>query len=195
MGTTSDLPSLHYSRSGSLPVSAFGSVTSRRDYAVTIFNTKRWNAASEGIMEVEPDIENMTLNEYLEYEAEMKRQSDTNHESGNILNFPNFPATNEFSRICEQDVDLEKEDDQEDDSDAPATKSILDELLEEFGDEIMNVTMVDEEVDSNPTRDIEELERLLAKDPQSHFIEIQVVGKVAMIDIARGSKLGAWLRA
>ncbi|GKC12744.1 hypothetical protein Tco_1009526 [Tanacetum coccineum] len=56
---------------------------------------------------------------------------------------------------------------------APATKSILDELLEEFGDEIMNVTMVDEEVDSNPTRDIEELERLLAKDPQSHFTEIQ----------------------
>ncbi|GJQ98278.1 hypothetical protein Tco_0009417 [Tanacetum coccineum] len=41
---------------------------------------------------------------------------------------------------------------------APATKSILDELLEEFKDEIMNVTMVDEEA---------------AKDPQSHFTEIQ----------------------
>ncbi|GJT00557.1 hypothetical protein Tco_0821726 [Tanacetum coccineum] len=47
----------------------------------------------------------------------------------------------------------------------PATKSILDELLEKFGDEILNVTMVDEEADFNPTKDIEELERLLAKHP------------------------------
>nr|GFB80749.1 hypothetical protein [Tanacetum cinerariifolium] len=58
---------------------------------------------------------------------------------------------------------------------APATQSILDELLEEFGNEILNVTMVDEGVDFNPTNDIEELERLLAKDPQSHFVEIQVL--------------------
>ncbi|GKD58439.1 hypothetical protein Tco_1295948 [Tanacetum coccineum] len=50
---------------------------------------------------------------------------------------------------------------------APATKSILDELLEEFGDEILNVTVVDEGDDFNPTKDIEELERILAKDPQS----------------------------
>ncbi|GKC58460.1 hypothetical protein Tco_1086058 [Tanacetum coccineum] len=57
---------------------------------------------------------------------------------------------------------------------APATKSILDELLEEFGDEILNVTMVDEEAECNPTKDIEELERLLAKDPQSYFTEIHV---------------------
>nr|GEU58007.1 hypothetical protein [Tanacetum cinerariifolium] len=103
-------------------------------------------------MEVEPDIQNMTLNEYLD--------------------------------ICEQDVDLEKEEDHEDDviqpllpqpihttppNDecvAPAAKLILDEILEEFGDEIVNVTMVNEEVDSKPTRDIEELKRLLAKDPQ-----------------------------
>ncbi|GJX37861.1 hypothetical protein Tco_0251164 [Tanacetum coccineum] len=46
-----------------------------------------------------------------------------------------------------------------DDYVAPATKSILDEFLEEFGDEIVNVAMVDEEA---------------AKDPQSHFMEIQV---------------------
>ncbi|GJW66638.1 hypothetical protein Tco_0121062 [Tanacetum coccineum] len=57
---------------------------------------------------------------------------------------------------------------------APTTKSILDELLEELGDEILNVTMVDEEADFNPTYDIEELERLLAKDPQSYLMEIQV---------------------
>ncbi|GKA56230.1 hypothetical protein Tco_0755302 [Tanacetum coccineum] len=39
----------------------------------------------------------------------------------------------------------------------PATKPILDELLEEFREEILNVTMVDEEADFNPTRDIKEL--------------------------------------
>ncbi|GKB78705.1 hypothetical protein Tco_0945600, partial [Tanacetum coccineum] len=146
---------------------------------------------------------------------------DTKHKSGNLLKFPIFPATNNFSSVCEQDVNLEKEEAQvEDDDDgniydiwditiedverirkfltpnvpdemdevmqplipqpihtappnddyvAPATKSILDEildeLLEEFGDEILNVTMVDEEADFNPNKDIEELERLLAKDP------------------------------
>ncbi|GJY62045.1 hypothetical protein Tco_0462702 [Tanacetum coccineum] len=51
---------------------------------------------------------------------------------------------------------------------------MLDELLEEFGDEILNVTMVDEEADFNPTKDLEELERLLAMRPQSNFTEIQV---------------------
>ncbi|GKC96000.1 hypothetical protein Tco_1161442 [Tanacetum coccineum] len=44
-----------------------------------------------------------------------------------------------------------------DDYVAPATKSILDELLEEFRDEILNVTMVDDEDDFNPTKDLEEL--------------------------------------
>ncbi|GJW37226.1 hypothetical protein Tco_0060146 [Tanacetum coccineum] len=61
-----------------------------------------------------------------------------------------------------------------DDYVAPATKLILDELLEEFGDEILNVTMVDNEVDFYPTEDLEELERLLAKEPQSKFTEIQI---------------------
>ncbi|GJS72403.1 hypothetical protein Tco_0705244 [Tanacetum coccineum] len=220
---------------------------------------------SARIMEMEPDIENMTLDEYREYEAEKesfttqffaqppntpntpvdKKDSDfdeilddlfrigakkltrmgqekvqngcnfdtskdTNHESDNLLKFPIFPTTNEFYSICEQDVDLEKEEAEvEDDYDgdtydiwdimvedverisqflmpnvpdemdeviqplipqpihttppnanyvAPATKSNLDELLEELDDEIMNVTMVDEEA---------------AKDPQSYFTEIQ----------------------
>ncbi|GKD63161.1 hypothetical protein Tco_1305269 [Tanacetum coccineum] len=49
------------------------------------------------------------------------------------------------------------------------TKSIMDELLEEFRDEILNVTMVDDEADFNPTKDLEELEKLLAKEPQSKF--------------------------
>nr|GFB66295.1 hypothetical protein [Tanacetum cinerariifolium] len=56
---------------------------------------------------------------------------------------------------------------------APATKSVLDEHLEEFKDEILNVTVVDEEVNINPTKDIEVLERLLTKDPKSYFTKIQ----------------------
>ncbi|GJX80111.1 hypothetical protein Tco_0328260 [Tanacetum coccineum] len=59
-----------------------------------------------------------------------------------------------------------------DDYVAPATKSILDELLEEFGDEILNVATVDEEAD--PTKDLEEFERLLAMRQQLNFTEIQV---------------------
>ncbi|GKE60607.1 hypothetical protein Tco_1510974, partial [Tanacetum coccineum] len=47
-------------------------------------------------------------------------------------------------------------------------------LLEEFSDVILNVTMVGDEADFNPTKDLEELERLLAKEPQSNFTEIQV---------------------
>ncbi|GKC36504.1 hypothetical protein Tco_1048888, partial [Tanacetum coccineum] len=225
------------------------------------------------IMEMDPYIENMTLNEYLEYETEKERQlwfftqqpntpntpvdkkdsdfdeilddlfsvgaenlrrmgqekvrhgcnvdtsKDTNHESGNLLNFPIFLAANEFSSICEQDVDLEKEEAEvEDDDDgdtydiwditiedveqirqflmpnfpdkmdnviqplipqtihttppnddyvALATKSILDELLEEFDKEIMNVTMVDKET---------------AKDPQSHFMEIKVHSVITKLE-------------
>ncbi|GJX26429.1 hypothetical protein Tco_0232725 [Tanacetum coccineum] len=44
----------------------------------------------------------------------------------------------------------------------------LDELLEEFIDEILDITVVDEEDDFNPTRDIEELERLIT-DHESYF--------------------------
>ncbi|GJT58436.1 hypothetical protein Tco_1001969 [Tanacetum coccineum] len=61
-----------------------------------------------------------------------------------------------------------------DDYVAPATKSMLDELFEEFRDEILNVTKVNEEADFNPTKGLEELERLLAMRPQSNFTEIQV---------------------
>ncbi|GJV36886.1 hypothetical protein Tco_1409363 [Tanacetum coccineum] len=217
-------------------------------------------------MELEPDVENMTLNEYLDYEAKKERRSWRNVRSKNsqtsyegadfnssqrdtsiTLDFPHYyedafidkykkdSHLNEIlddlfrlgaENLRRMDVELEKEEAQvEDDDDgdtydiwditvedverignfltpnvpdemdkviqplipqpihttppnddyvAPATKSILDELLEEFGDEILNVTMVDEEADFNPTKDIEELERILAKDPQSHFTKIQV---------------------
>ncbi|GKE71886.1 hypothetical protein Tco_1529958 [Tanacetum coccineum] len=60
-----------------------------------------------------------------------------------------------------------------DDYVAPTTKSILDELLKEFRDKILNVTMVDDEADCNPTKDLEEHERLLAKEPQLNFTKIQ----------------------
>ncbi|GJU88648.1 hypothetical protein Tco_1301071 [Tanacetum coccineum] len=60
-----------------------------------------------------------------------------------------------------------------DDYVAPATKLILDELLEEFGDKNLNVATIDKEADFNPTKDLEELERLLAVKPQSNFIKIQ----------------------
>ncbi|GKC02395.1 hypothetical protein Tco_0994005 [Tanacetum coccineum] len=40
---------------------------------------------------------------------------------------------------------------------APATKSILDDILEEFGDEILNGTMVDKGVECSPSKDLEEL--------------------------------------
>ncbi|GKC30554.1 hypothetical protein Tco_1037848 [Tanacetum coccineum] len=57
---------------------------------------------------------------------------------------------------------------------APAMNPILDELFDEFGNKLLDITVVDEEAYSNPTRDIEELKRLPAKDPRSYFTEIKV---------------------
>ncbi|GJR85988.1 hypothetical protein Tco_0209999 [Tanacetum coccineum] len=118
--------------------------------------------------------------------CDIDTSKDTNHGSGNLLNFPIFPGTNEFSNIYEYDVDLEKDEAQVEDDDGGETYDIWDimvediELIRQFPmpnvpdeiDEILNVTMVDKEADFNPTKDIEELERLLAKDPQSHFTKI-----------------------
>ncbi|GJT27813.1 hypothetical protein Tco_0908088 [Tanacetum coccineum] len=64
---------------------------------------------------------------------------------------------------------------------APTTKSILDDLLEEFGDEILNVTMVDEGAKCNPAKDLEEIEILLAKEPQSNFTEIQDLEEIEIL--------------
>ncbi|GJY71002.1 hypothetical protein Tco_0474705 [Tanacetum coccineum] len=174
------------------------------------------------------DIENMTMSEYLEYEAAKERivwddvqsrRSPTHYDEGILALFTGIRDS-----ICKQDVDLEK--DREEDGDdgdifymwditvedvervkqfltpnvpdvmdniiqplipktihttppdedyvAPATKSILEYLFEEFRDEISNVTMVDEGAECSPTKDLEELERLLAKDPQSHYTKIRV---------------------
>nr|GEV98461.1 retrovirus-related Pol polyprotein from transposon TNT 1-94 [Tanacetum cinerariifolium] len=75
---------------------------------------------------------------------------------------------------------------------ALATKSILDELIEEFKYEILNVTMVDDEADFNPTKDIDELERLLAKDPQSCFTKIQHNVNKRAKSRSKSNKKKAW---
>ncbi|GJU34126.1 hypothetical protein Tco_1436873, partial [Tanacetum coccineum] len=172
-------------------------------------------------MEIEPDIKNMTMNEYLEYEAAKERQlwddvqsrrSPSNYDEADVDSFhqnksktfsylyshnltPPHPCilpvqfypTNYlvYTNESNDEHDDELEEDQEEDENviqplipktlhttppnedyvAPDTKSILDDLLEEFRDEILNVTMVNEGAKCNPTKDLEELERLLVKEP------------------------------
>nr|GEV43588.1 hypothetical protein [Tanacetum cinerariifolium] len=106
-------------------------------------------SALSGNVEMESDIENMTISEYLEYEAVKERRLWDDVRSGRSpINYN------------EADVDSlhwNKEPihttPPSDDYVAPTTKSILDELLKEFEDEILNVTMVDDEADFNPTKD------------------------------------------
>ncbi|GJW80090.1 hypothetical protein Tco_0144065 [Tanacetum coccineum] len=183
-------------------------------------------------MEMEPDIENMTMSEYLKYEAAKERRlwddvrsrrSPTNYNEADVDSFhrnksktfsylyshnltPPHPCflpevdgddgdTFDMWDIMVEDVEWIRKcfnvpneivqplipehihtTPPNDDYVAPVTKSILDELLdellEEFGNEILNVTMVDEEAAFNPTNDLEELERLLAMRPQSNFTKI-----------------------
>ncbi|GJX83693.1 hypothetical protein Tco_0333174 [Tanacetum coccineum] len=191
---------------------------------------------------MEPDIENLTMNEYLEYEVVKERQlwddvrsrrSPINYNEADVKSFhrnksktfsypyshnltsphPCFPpvqpypknylvSTNEsndvdikYMTIAEYNLYVAKQGlgmnslneivqpailelihttPPNDDYVALATKSILEELLEEFGDEILNVSIIDEDADFNPTKDLEEFERLLAMRPQSNFMEIQV---------------------
>ncbi|GJX19679.1 hypothetical protein Tco_0222356 [Tanacetum coccineum] len=167
-------------------------------------------------VEMEPDIENMTMNEYLKYKAAKERQlwddvrysrSPTNYNEEDVDSFhqnkkedqeedsddgDNFDMwdiiVEEVERI-RKIFNVPDEIDEivqplipepihttppNDDYVATATKSILDEVLEEFRDKILNVTMVDDEADCNPTKHLEDHERLLAKEPQSNFMKIQV---------------------
>ncbi|GJX76386.1 retrovirus-related pol polyprotein from transposon TNT 1-94 [Tanacetum coccineum] len=174
-------------------------------------------------MEMEPNIENMMICEYLEYEAAKgrrlwddvrSRRSPTHYETARVILFTIlilityllYLGRLEEEMICGDAFDIWEitvkdverirklfnvpdEIDEivqplipdaihttppNDDYVAPATKSMLDEVLEELRDDILNVTMVDEEADFNPTKDLEELERLLAMRPQSNFTKIQV---------------------
>ncbi|GJZ62092.1 hypothetical protein Tco_0618229, partial [Tanacetum coccineum] len=87
--------------------------------------------------------------------------------------------------IWEQDDDSEE--DQKKDGDDRDTFDMWDITVEdverirkffnvpdEIDEIILNVAMVDEEADFNPTKDLEELEKLLTKEPQSNFTKIQV---------------------
>ncbi|GJX74364.1 hypothetical protein Tco_0312959 [Tanacetum coccineum] len=117
---------------------------------------------------MEPDTENMTISEYLEYKAAKERRLWDDVRSRRSLTKYNEADVDSFHRNKKPIHTTPPNDDYV----APATKSILDELLEEFGDEILNVATIDEEAD--PTKDLEKLERLLAMRPQSNFTEIQV---------------------
>ncbi|GJY85348.1 hypothetical protein Tco_0499374, partial [Tanacetum coccineum] len=56
-------------------------------------------------------------------------------------------------------------------------------ILEEFRYEILNITVIDEEVDFNHTRDIEELESLIEIDHESSFTEIRVLSCIANANV------------
>ncbi|GJT01413.1 hypothetical protein Tco_0822582 [Tanacetum coccineum] len=111
-------------------------------------------------MEMEPDIQNMTMNEYLEYEAAKERQV-----------WDDVRSRRSPTNYNEADVDSFYRN-------------------KKFKDEILNVTMVDDEADFYPTKDLEDLERLLAKESQSNFIEIQI-GTLYLLDGVkqRGDKI------
>ncbi|GJZ40567.1 hypothetical protein Tco_0587453 [Tanacetum coccineum] len=118
---------------------------------------------------MKPNIENMTLNEYLKYEAERlwdnvrSKRSPTNYAEADVDSFHRNKNIVQDSS-WEQDNDLEE--DQEDDGDDRDTFDMWDITVED----ILNVAMVDEEAD--PTRDLEEPERLLVED--TYFTETQV---------------------
>ncbi|GJV96566.1 hypothetical protein Tco_1548143 [Tanacetum coccineum] len=163
-----------------------------------------------GNMEMEPDIENITMSEYLEYEATKERrlwddvrsrrspthydEADFSFSHRNKINTFYYPYSHDMPASPVQSYPKNilvstKEEDEDviqplipktlhtippnEDYVASVTKSILDELLEEFGNEILNITMVDEGANFNPNEDIEELEKLLANYPKPHYMEIQ----------------------
>nr|GEV22827.1 actin-binding, cofilin/tropomyosin type [Tanacetum cinerariifolium] len=133
-----------------------------------------------GIIEMEPDIENMRLKgnhgEIIGPKVVQQSMKGRNLTLLTVtrVQFLTLNVPDEIDKVIQplipQPIHTIPPND---DYVAPATKLILDKLLDEFGDKILNVTMVNEEADFNLTKDIEELERLLAKDPQSHFTKIQ----------------------
>ncbi|GJV59534.1 hypothetical protein Tco_1465634 [Tanacetum coccineum] len=159
------------------------------------FTWELFSAAVEELnrnIEMEPDIENMMMNEYLEYEAAKERKlwddvrsrkSPTNYDNANVDSFHQNKNIVQDS-IWDQDDDLEE--DQEDDGNDRDTFDIWDittedvERIRQFFtpnvpdviENILNVAMVNEGVKCNPAKDLEELEILLAKEPQSNFTGI-----------------------
>nr|GEY67605.1 retrotransposon protein [Tanacetum cinerariifolium] len=130
----------------------------RKDYSVSrlakIFQQEI--VRLHGIIKMEPDIKNMTLNEYLEYEAvkEMRLWDNVQSKSSPTRNErADFNFSHRDKKVIQplipQPIHTTPPND---DYVAPATKSILDKLLDEFRDEIMNVTMGDKEVHSVITK-------------------------------------------
>ncbi|GKA33764.1 hypothetical protein Tco_0720193 [Tanacetum coccineum] len=82
-----------------------------------------------------------------------------------LLCFQTPQPCTKFNSIPHNDVDIDSMTLDEYDlymaMQSPATDPILDEFLEEVRDVLLNIIPDDEEADCNPTRDIEELERLL----------------------------------
>ncbi|GJT84536.1 hypothetical protein Tco_1066253 [Tanacetum coccineum] len=111
------------------------------------------------------DIENMTIVEYNLYVAKQG---------------PGRNPLNETVTTIDSQEPLPQTTPPNDDYVAPATKSILEELLEEFGDKILNIATINKEAD--PTKDLEELERLLAMRPQSNFTKIQI-GTLHLLEV------------
>ncbi|GJZ48895.1 hypothetical protein Tco_0603085 [Tanacetum coccineum] len=139
----------------------------------------------------------MTLNEYLQYKAEMERRlrgnarskikpskyegADINsfhQDKSKAFDYPYYHEDIEIKKCYElppllpfpQPIHTTPTDDAYVVTD---TNLILDELLEEFRDEILNITVIDEEADFNVTIDIKELECQIATDHESSFTEIK----------------------
>ncbi|GJV32134.1 hypothetical protein Tco_1392534 [Tanacetum coccineum] len=148
----------------------FGSIAGGLDHVNPVIRLPIEHGISRGSMEMKPDIKNMTINEYLEYEVAKKRQLWVNEEDGDdgdifdmlditvkdverIRQFltPNVPDVMEdvIQPLILKTIHTTPTDEN---YVASATNSILDKLLEEFGDELLNVTMVDEELILNPLR-------------------------------------------
>ncbi|GKE22712.1 hypothetical protein Tco_1434224 [Tanacetum coccineum] len=137
----------------------------------------------------EVDIDSMTIAEYELYVAKQSTRKNrlSDHTYGFTFNScdqspctPN-PQPKDKELSLEEDVRIEDVErlrqiltPPDDAYNAPAMNPILDELFDEFGNKLLDITVVDEEAYSNPTRDIEELKRLPAKDPRSYFTEIKV---------------------
>ncbi|GKB68145.1 hypothetical protein Tco_0929557 [Tanacetum coccineum] len=106
-------------------------------------------------MEMESDIENMTMSEYLKDIFDMWDITIEDVERVRQFLTPNVPdVIDNIQPLILITIHTTPPDE---DYVAPATKSILDDILEEFGDEILNVTMVDKGVECSPSKDLEEL--------------------------------------
>ncbi|GJW94790.1 hypothetical protein Tco_0174462 [Tanacetum coccineum] len=134
-------------------------------------------------MEMGPDIENITISEYLKYDATKERRlwdNDDLFRTG-AENMKQMGHDIVQDSIWEQDDDSEE--DQEEDGDDGDTFDMWDITVEEV------------EFDFNPTKDLEELKRLLAKEPQSNFTEIQVDRDIISLEAHYGTVFLAAIQA